>query len=244
MKSNGIGMCLLLLLVCTWSYAQTLTIAISGDNPPFNSRIDQHNHFYGFDVELMDEICKRMEADCRYMAMSLSDMFVAIENNVVDLAIDSIIITSSRSQYYLFSQPYLNSQVRFMVRKNSSYQLPDDLKGRIIGMRKSNPFREFLMQFFKTDIKLRTFKLKSDVIEALSDGEIDAILVNNTAAEYWASNDSNHFRLLGKPLPFGNGFGIMANKDQAALISKINTILQQMKKDGFYKSIYTHYFSW
>lgn len=244
MKSSRISIYFLLLLVFPWSYAQTLNIAVSGDNPPFNARIDQHNHFYGFDVELMDGICKRMGVECRYTAMSLSEMFVAVENNMVDLAIDSIIITSSRSQSFLFSQPYLSSRVRFMVRKDSSYQSPDDLKGKVIGMRKSNPFQKFLMQFFKTNVQVQAFNLKSDVIEALSDKTIDAILINNISAEYWAANDANQFRLLGAPIPFGDGFGIMANKDQPDLIAKINVIMQQMENDGFYKSIYTHYFSW
>lgn len=235
---------LLLLLICPLIYAQTLSIGITGDNPPFNARIDQRNHFYGFDVELMDEICKRMGVHCNYIAMSLSELFVAVESNRIDVAVDSIIITSNRSEYFLFSNPYLTSRVRFMVRTDSVYKSPDDLKGKNIGLRMHNPYNEFLAKFFKNDIHVQTFVTTPDVIEALSDGKIDAMLVNNISADYWAANNANQFRLLGEPMPFGNGFGIMANKGQAALILKLNAAMQQMEADGFYKNIYSHYFSW
>ncbi|HAT9397002.1 TPA: transporter substrate-binding domain-containing protein, partial [Legionella pneumophila subsp. pneumophila] len=40
----------------------------------------------------------------------------------------------------------------------------------------------------------------------------------------------------------GSGYGIIALKNQSALIDKINHILLEMEKDGSYLRIYNEYF--
>ncbi|HAU0346274.1 TPA: transporter substrate-binding domain-containing protein [Legionella pneumophila] len=44
--------------------AQSLTIGIVPYDPPFSMNADK-NHFFGFDIELMTEICKQIKAQCQ-----------------------------------------------------------------------------------------------------------------------------------------------------------------------------------
>ena len=237
---------IILLFFIPLSYAENITIAITGNNPPFNSKIDRHNHFYGFDVELMDKICKELAATCKYTPMLFTDLFLALEHNKADLAIDSIIITPQHQKNYLFSQSYLTSRVRFLVNLSSRFASVDSLKHKRIAIRANNGFDLLLTDFFKgpDQVQIKPYNNIPDMIQALTNNEVDALLINNIAAEYWAANNDSLFKLLGTPILFGNGYGIMAKITNASLIARINTALQKMEADGSYKKLYSDYFAW
>ncbi|RYW67113.1 ABC transporter substrate-binding protein, partial [Legionella pneumophila] len=52
----------------------------------------------------------------------------------------------------------------------------------------------------------------------------------------------DQLKLIGDKIPIGSGYGIIALKNQSALIDKINHILLEMEKDGSYLRIYNEYF--
>ncbi|GGI78076.1 transporter substrate-binding domain-containing protein [Legionella impletisoli] len=80
------------------AYAGSLNVGITGDNPPFCSTADQSHHYYGFDMEIMDQLGKRLNQPINYIVMSFHQLFTAIDNETIDLAIDSIIITPQREK--------------------------------------------------------------------------------------------------------------------------------------------------
>ena len=232
----------LLLFGISLSYAQTLTIGITGSNPPFSSRIDQHNHFYGFDIEIMDEVCRRMKVQCQYSAMRFDDFALAIDTNKIDLAIDSIIITPEREKKYLFSQSYLTSRVQFLTNKTSYINSLNDMKGKRVGVRQRAQFKQLFIELNKDEMTVKVYSHIGSVLKGLANNEVDAIVINNISAQYWYANN-NQYKLIGDPIPLGNGFGIMAKLGSEALITKVNHALEQIKADGTYMKIYHFYFS-
>jgi ABC-type amino acid transport substrate-binding protein len=48
--------------------------------------------------------------------------------------------------------------------------------------------------------------------------------------------------MLGKPFPLGLGIGIMARKDNASLMARVNQTLMSMQSNGSYSKIYKTYF--
>jgi len=231
----------LLLFGISVSYAQTLTIGITGSNPPFSSRIDQHNHFYGIDIEIMSEVCRRMSVQCQYAAMRFDDLAPAIDQNKIVLAIDSIIITPDRQEKYLFSQPYLTSRVRFLTNKTSDINSLNDLKGKRIGVRQRAQFNELFIKLNQEKMTVKVYSHMTSVLEGLANDEVDAIVINNISAQYWYANN-DQYKLIGEAIPLGNGFGIMAKLGNQALITKVNHALEQMMADGTYMKIYHFYF--
>jgi ABC-type amino acid transport substrate-binding protein len=234
---------ILLVLGITTSYAQTLSVGITGSNPPFSDKVDQHNHFFGFDIEIMDQICKQMKAECHYVTMPYDDLFSAIENGKIDLAIDSIMITPDRQQKYLFSQPYLTSRERFMTNQSSPIKTTNDLKNKRVGVRQLAPF-EPLFNVLNENIAEIVYPHMTNLLEGLANKKVDAILINNISAEYWSSNNNNQYKLIGDPIPLGDGFGIMAKMGRDKLIYDVNKAIQAIQADGTYKRIYKNYWAW
>lgn len=230
-------------LFAPFSYSQTLHIATTSDNPPFSSQADEKNHFYGFDLEIMENVCFRIKAKCNYSAMLFDDLFPATNNKQIDLAIASIIVTPARQQKNLFSLPYLASHVQFIANQHSLLDSPDDIKNKRIGVRQGTPFKKLIQMLYQNQVQIIEYPYIPDLLEALSQKKVDVILLDKDAAQYWYANNSMQYKLIGPPIPFGGGYGIMTKLGNDVLIKGINAALLQMESDGTYLKIYTRYFS-
>ena len=234
---------LILLLALPLSHAQNLLIGTTAQNPPFNSLADQNGNFYGFDIDIMGEVCKRIQARCQFTPIIFNNLFTQLEAEKIDLAIAAIIITPYRQQDFLFSLPYLNSSALFMTKHQSNINTPKDIINKRVGTRHGTPFKELALQIYTDKITIVDVPDIPDLMDGLNNNTIDVVLMDAEAAKNWVSNNSNIYKLVGNPIPVGNGYGIMANKDQEKLISQINQALLNIEAEGTYLKIYTRYFS-
>ena len=221
---------------------QALTIGTTPQNPPFNSRVDKNQFFYGFDIDIMDEICKRAKLKCEYTSVVFNDIFNALRAGKIDLANAAIIITQEREEDFLFSLPYLESNAQFIALQSSKIDNPKDIQNKRVGTRNGTPFKKLATSLYKDQINLVDFSSTADVLNALSSNQVDVVLMDYAAANYWVANSGNLYKLIGGPVPLGLGYGIMANKGQNALINHINKALLSMEADGTYLKIYERYF--
>lgn len=232
----------IILIICSFQiYAQqTLIIGTLTFDAPLSTQGSTSGNFYGFEISVMNEICKQINAKCIYKAKIFDHFFTTIQNNQIDLAIGAIIITKSRKEKYLFSVPYFLSEGSFVIIKNKFKSL-NDLNGKTIGTIKGEEYVNFIKRKFAPGTKIRTFPHSPDMMFSLTMGSIDAALVDQKPAEYWIAKDQN-LQFLGPSFQFGNGYGIMASKSNQQLIDRINQVILKMSNDGTYLKIYKAYF--
>jgi ABC-type amino acid transport substrate-binding protein len=232
---------LLLFFILPLAYGQTLIIGTVPQNPPF-SLFANKDHFIGFEIDLMGEICKRIQVNCRFVPLIFNDLFPQLKARKIDLAIAAIIITHARQQDFLFSLPYLVSSGQFLTLKQSSINKPQDIIHKRIGVRLGTPFKSLAMSLYNNQVDVTEYLSTPELLDALTDNKLDVILMNSAAAQYWFGNTNDTYKLIGAHLPTGDGYGIAANKDKTDLIDQINQALLSMQADGSYLQIYTRYF--
>jgi len=233
---------LVLLLVFSWAHAKELLIGTTSQNPPFNSIADNRSHFYGFDIDILGEICRRLKVECKFKPVLFNDLFTAVAANKIDLAIAAIIITPYRQQQFLFSLPYLESNAQFLAKQNSQLTSPESIENKIVGTRLGTPFADFAREIYKNKITIIEYPDIAELLNGLNNDKVDAILMDAEAAKNWVSNNSDLYKLIGTQMPIGNGYGIMANPNQTQLVAQINQALLSMEADGTYIKIYSRYF--
>ena len=222
-------------------FAQKLIIGTLAFYPPFVTLADKQ-HFYGFDIDIMQEICKRLQTECTFKAIQFSELFPSLAAKKIDLAVAGITITPERSASYLFSLPYLTSGAQFMTKASSALNNLEDIKGKKVGVVLGTIFSATVHDLFKESVTTIEYKNQQEQMQALDNEQIDAVLFDAASAGYWTANNNNLFKLVGPNIPSGYGYGIMTTNDNGALISKINLILENMEKDGSYLKIYSNYF--
>ncbi|HIF0232316.1 transporter substrate-binding domain-containing protein [Legionella bozemanae] len=178
----------LLMLLTAELRAQSLTIGIVAYDPPFSMSADQ-NHFFGFDIELMTELCKQIKAQCQFKPMLFNTLFTDLNAGKIDLAIAAITITKERQQAFLFSLPYLASEARFVTTKNNSIKALKNLNNKTIGIIKGSLFKQLITQDFKTN-SIKEYPSTNQLITALNQHEVDALLVDDFSADYWIANNN------------------------------------------------------
>lgn len=78
------------------------------------------------------------------------------------------------------------------------------------------------------------------MLQALNENKVDAVLLDSGIVQYWTANNSDLLRSVGDPM--GSGYGIMANKNNEALIETINKYLLELENDDTYLKLYRRYF--
>ena len=231
-----------LLFSIPYATALTLTIGTTRHNPPFSSFADKKDHFYGFDIDIMGEICRRIQAKCQFSPLLFDHIANQLKAGQIDAAIASIIITEKSQQDFLFSLPYLESNGQFITKEDSPINKPEEITNKYVGVRLGTPFAELARKIYKEQVKITPYPDMPQLMEGLADGQVNVILTNDKAARYWCANMDHFCKLIGSKIPIGDGYGIMTRPDQKALIAKINQALLAIEADGTYVHIYSRYF--
>lgn len=227
--------------------AHALVIGTTANYPPLASLADQNHNFFGFEVDIMQAVCQRIKVSCQFKAVIVSTIPEQLLSRKIDLAIAAIIIPPAPVSGYIFSVPYLTSNTQFITEKESSIDTPDEIKNKRVGVRKGvlyggSYLKNFILKLYNNQVRVSEYPTMNDLMAALNNNLIDVAFVNAVAADYWFINGSNMYKLVGSRIPFGNGYGIMANAGQEQLIEAINQTLRTMLADGSYLTIYSRYF--
>ena len=222
-------------------HAQKIQIGVRTYYPPFEMMIDQQKQFSGFDVDLMTEICNRMQVECIFKPFPLDALFKNIQTGNISLAIGALILTQERQQNFLFSLPYMMSHGQFVTLKSNKINKISDICDKKIAVIKSSIYRLIAADKCSNKIQFVEYLMAPDVYPALISQDVTAFITDEKAAKYWVTNN-DQFKLLGNPIPTGTGYAIMANKNQNTLVDAINKALLSMENDGTYLKIYATYF--
>ncbi|STY28862.1 arginine-binding periplasmic protein [Legionella wadsworthii] len=225
-----------------FAYGNQMVVGVLKFAPPFSS-VDSENHYFGFSIDLMNEICKRINISCTFKATDLNSQAQDLNNGDIDVTTLPSPLPANGSEDYAFSLPYITSKGQFVALQKSTIQSIDDIKNKKIGALQATLFQFNILPIYTPKEKIKTYSKITSLIEAVNNHEVDAALLNENVAKYLLFNKTlDGFQLVGQPIVTGNGYGIISLKKNAPLIDKINKALLEIETDGTYLKIYNKYF--
>lgn len=233
----------ILLIAVSLTHALTIRIGTPPYSPPFVLAIDNDNHYAGFDIDIIEDICQRIHAQCLFIPVEFTDEFAALEKGSIDIAIGNITITKEREQKFLFSLPYLASYAQYLTKHQYHINSLKDILGKTIGLQQGSVFENLVLQEYGKKVKTKSYYLLTDMLIGLNNDDVDVVILDQATAETWLANSDGDYQLIGSPIPDGHGYGIMTTLFNTALIDQINKALLSMEGDGSYLRIYQTYFS-
>lgn len=239
---------ILALLLCYSSLldaeSEPLNVGIESFSPPFVMQ-GAHREIFGFDIDMMNALCKQIHRTCSFHVMRFDQLLAAVANKQIDAAVSSITITPARSKIVNFSLPYLLSYSRFL-QKQSAQNAPFSLallSGKKIGIEAGTIFTEELNTLGVKNPVIKEYSSVNDQLAALGRDDVDFILLDNATAMYWALNSSKTFKLIGPSFLYGYGYGIALSHNDPNLITELNNALVQYQNSNEYKQNYNKYFA-
>src|SRR5699024_9129529 len=112
--------------------------AMSGVYKPYNY-VDENNELVGFDVDIANEIAKRLDLEPVAEQMPWDSLIMELRSEKFDAIAASMEITDERLEQVDFSRKYYLSQAVMFVNENNSgnIQSEKDLEGKKVGVVKA-----------------------------------------------------------------------------------------------------------
>lgn len=222
---------------------QKLTIAIENAYPPFNYINIKTGNGEGWDYDAWDEICRRLHCEPTYVEASWEGLIQAVSDKQYDAAADGITITDERLKIVDFSIGYVRIEQRLLVRKGETrFKSIEELKANeklLIGTQTGTTNYETAASILP-ESRIKAFEQFPFAVQALISGDIDAVILDETAGQGYLGENSDKVDLIG-PAIVSQELGFVFSKG-SAIVDPVNKALQAMIDDGFLKTLNIKYF--
>jgi polar amino acid transport system substrate-binding protein len=216
----------------------TLTIGSDIPYPPFEQ--GKPPDYTGFDVELMDEIAKRLDLTPKWVDTAFPTIFSDLQAGKFDIVASSTTITPARSKRVTFSDPYFDADQSLMVQKGSDLTSVDDITSdTAIGVQTGTTGQDYAEN--NTDGTVQSFAAIGTVFNALQAGQVDAV-INDFAVSAFALKKYPELDVV-QTIPTGENYGFPVQKTNSALLKAVNGALKALIADGTYQTIFKKWFS-
>jgi ABC-type amino acid transport substrate-binding protein len=220
---------------CNQAPAKIL-VATNANYPPFNSIDSQTGQIAGFDIDLMNAIARKEGLNIEFVKVDLKPLLEGMAQGKYDAAISAISITEERRKDMLFSDPYFVAGQVVTVRKDdTSITGKDSLAGKVVGVETGSTGAASISQM--QGITIEEYADLTPGWDDLANGNIDAIVSDNTFALEYASRYPDKYKIVGTPFS-QEDYGIAVAKNKPELLAKINAGLNAVKSQGLLEELY------
>ncbi len=217
------------------------------DFPPFNFS-DPSGRLTGFNIDLARAICTELDVKCTIQARPWDDLIPSITEKRSDAAIAGIAISDRSRKEVTFSDVYLRSPARFVVRRGLRLDIsPQSLSSRTIAVVDGTAHRAFLQAFFP-EAAIQPFPNAEAARQALRSGRADALFGDGVQLAFWLQGISAGSCCVFaggpylEPHFFGEGFAIALRPDDSNLRHALNGAMEAIYSKGIYAELYLRYF--
>ncbi|MGF1570015.1 MAG: basic amino acid ABC transporter substrate-binding protein [Nodosilinea sp.] len=217
----------------------TLVVSTEPAFPPFVYLTD-NDELAGFDVDMINEIARRLDLKVDYAYIPFDGLFATLEAETADASVDAITITPKRDESIDFSRPYFKSGLAIAVRADeTSINSLQDLSGKKIAVKLGTTGADMASQVPNT--QLVTFDSAEKALTDLSKGNVDAVIKDQpTALGMMELANIQNVRLLDTLLTEEYyGIGLPPGSPNKPFI---DAALNDMIADGTYATLYRKWF--
>lgn len=211
-----------------------ITIAIENAYLPFNYvRLDT-GEAEGWDYDFIDEACKRLNCTPVWVEFGWDTMIAAVGEGQFDMAADGITITDERAKVVDYSDGYVAIEQRLLVRIDEDrFEGPDDFaadSSLILAEQVGTTNYQAAVELVGDD-RIRTFDDFGVVVQALLAGDVDGVVMDETAGLGYLGANKDKLKMVGRSLSSDElGFIFTKGSD---LVEPINLVIAEMKADGW-----------
>lgn len=235
------------LLAAASAYAAPLKIGIAAEPyPPFSVK-QSSGQWSGFEIELVNHICKEIKAQCQITEVAWDGIIPALNSKKIDVIFNSMSITPEREKTIAFSAPYYYTPSVFVGPKGEKLAVtPAGLAGKTLGVQASTTNADFAKKYYGKS-ELKYYNTQDELNADLAAGRVDVMLLDAVAAiDFLKSKDGAALERKGlapKDPIFGTGVGAGLRKSDAALKQQFDGAIRKMQGNGAFNAIQKKYFS-
>lgn len=206
--------------------------------PPLQFVDPKTGQAIGWEYDAMAEIAKRLNFKVVYQNSSWDAMIPAVSEKQYNIGMTGITIKEERKQKVDFSEPYMRSEMRMLVRADEN-RFTDEKSfaafegGLAAAQPGTTPFYVTVYNVLdgnEQNPRVKLFESFGAGIQALKAGDVDLALTDGVAAKGYVDSSDGKLKIIGGPLG-AEEFGFIFPKG-SDLVAPVNAAIAAMKADG------------
>ncbi len=220
----------------------TLIVGFDQDFPPMGF-IGNDGEFTGFDLELAQEVAKRLGLEYKPQPIAWDAKDMELEAGNIDCIWNGFTMTG-REDDYAWTEAYMANTQVFVVAKDSGIASQADLAGKVVECQVDSSAEAALKEVPDLTATFKDLLTTADYNTAFIDleqGAVDAIAMDVIVAGYQIQQRNADFVILDDSLS-AEEYGVGFKKDNTELRDKVQKTLEEMAADGTLKGISEKWF--
>lgn len=196
----------------------------------------------GFNVDLANEIGKRMKRPVEITATQFSGILPSLQAGTIDFVAAPTTVTKERADNYIFTEGYLNTDFQFLTKKGEpAINDLKQLKGKVVSVNKGSAYDSWARGLeAETGWTVESFGTQTDAVQAVLAGRATANITGNTVAA-WAVKQNPQLQ-LSYLHSTGLVWAAPLRKESTVLRAEIENAIECMKKDGTIAAMHEKWF--
>ena len=215
-----------------------LHMATEGTFPPYEYY--DNGQLVGIDIEVAGAIAEKLGMKLETTDIAFDSIIPGVQAGKYDIGMAGVTVSEERLQQVNFSDSYATGVQVVIVKEGGKVQSLDDMADAIIGTQSGTTGFIYASSDFGDD-HVKSFTKTTDAVEALKNGQVDCVPLDNAPAEALVDANPDAGLSILETAYTVEDYAIAINKENTDLQAKINAALAELKADGTLQSIIDKY---
>ncbi|WP_438315406.1 transporter substrate-binding domain-containing protein [Sporosarcina sp. FA9] len=216
-----------------------LLIGTEGTYPPFTFH-DEQGKLTGFDVEVAEEIAKRLGVEPVFFETQWDAIFAGLDSKRFDMIANQVGIREDRLEKYDFSKPYITSAAVLVTHTdNKDVTGFEDIKGLKSAQSLTSNYADTAKSYGAEIVGVEGF---NQAIEMLNSKRVDVTINDRLSVLDFKKHKPDAPVQVIATHEDASKMGLMFRKGNETLVEEVNKTMDEMIKDGTYLKISEKWF--
>ena len=174
---------------------QTLVMATNAEFPPYEYK--EGDKIVGIDAEVMQAIADDLGMELVIEDMEFDSIIPAVKSGKADVGAAGMTVREDHLENVDFTDTYAKAKQVVIVKEDSSIASLDDLTGKTIGVQQGTTGDIYAADEYG-DENVERYSKGYEAVQALSQGKIDAVIIDNEPAKVFVSQTPG-LKMLDEP---------------------------------------------
>ena len=225
-----------------------LRVGVSADTLLMGSRNPLTGQIEGFDIDVLHEISRAIFGDPNRLQFKVITSAQRLDvltpgadgTTQVDIVARTMTINCARWETIAFSTEYYDAGQKVLVGADSDATSIDALSGKKVCAPASTTTLTRLQDEFP-NVEAVSAATHTECLVLFQQGKVDAITGDDTILAGFAAQDP-YAKVVGEPIS-AEPYGLGMPADKVELVQFVNGVLDRMRSDGTWTSLYTKWLS-
>ena len=225
-----------------------LVVATNAAFEPFE--YTKGDDYYGIDMEIAQLLADELGKELVIQNMDFDAVCLSVSQQKCDIAMAGLTINEEREGYVTFTDSYYSASQRLIVPSNvttfDDCKTADDVAAKLaetkssdqIGVQQGTTGDIYSTDDFGDD-NVERFNKGMEAVQALQQGKIDAVIIDNQPAKTFV--EENEGLKILETSYVEEDYALAIKKGNDDLVKKVNDAIKELKEDGTFDKIVAKY---